>query len=66
MKHPNELTHEELVSLVEEIQAFMWPGGKSREPMKWSGDQPEVDVEILADVSSCLVDYGLGPEVEKP
>ena len=57
MEHPESLSKEELVELVDEIQSILWfdPEGNPWPDKEWSADTIEL-------VSGVLCRYGLGPK----
>jgi hypothetical protein len=60
MKQPSELTHEELVGVVEQIQQFLYEEINEEGRMVWNPDK-EWDAETLEYVAAVLVDAGLSP-----
>lgn len=60
LKDPNELTKEELVAVVRDVQDILW-GDDVREP----DEDHDWEVETIEYVAGALTDRGLGIEEEE-
>lgn len=53
MHDPSELSHEDLVALVRDIQETVWPGGDR---------DAEWDSDTIDEVATHLINAGVGPD----
>lgn len=63
MKNPNSLDHDQLLDVVERIQAVLWLEPDERDET-WNPDK-EWDSETIEQVAAVMTEHGLRPDKEE-
>ncbi len=64
MKHPSELTYQQLVELVEKIQYDAYADGWDGDDVDIWNEDREIDLDFIDNVTAVLKQYDLAPEGE--